>query len=106
MPAFSVPLQRKQEPLHSWHLVDAMDAAAGRVVMAQEKMFDVIQTLAPQGWRGALNCDPDGTFKVELNADNPTRQIIARTGDRLVVDFDGIKLISDAVADEFFEDVP
>lgn len=102
MPAFSTNLRRTQEDLPSWHLVDAEDTALGRIVTTQEKMFDLLQTLMPQGWRGAVTCNPDNTCRLELNADNPARVVIAQTGDRLVIDFDGLKLLTAGQAAEFF----
>lgn len=102
MPSFSTPVQRTTEDRPYWHLVDAHNATLDRVVSTQEKMFDVIQTLTPEGWRGSVSCQPDATCRLELNADNPIRQVIASTGDRLVIDFDGLKLISEDQAEEFF----
>jgi len=102
VPNFSTSVQRTQEPLASWHLVDAEHDGVGRVVTAQEKMFDVIAAVTPEGWRGVVVCLPDGTAKLELNADNPIRQVIARSGDLLVIDFDGLKVITAEQASEFF----
>jgi hypothetical protein len=102
MPAFSTNLQRTQEDLPSWHLVDAENSELGRVVTTQEKMFDVLQTLMPLGWRGAVTCNPDSTCRLELNADSPTRTVIASSGDRLVIDFDGLKLLTESQATEYF----
>lgn len=102
MPNLSQPLERTQEVLVSWHLVDAHDDALGRVVSVQEKMFDVMSTMTAEGWRCNIASMPDGSAKIELNADTPTRQVVAVTGDRLVIDFDGLKKISAEQAAEFF----
>jgi hypothetical protein len=95
MPSFSTPLQRTQEPLQAWHLVDDVD----------EKMFEIYMVLKGQGWRGQVMSDPSGPY-LEMNDNSSDRQVRARTGDRLVIDFDGPKLITEDQQDTYFEAVP
>lgn len=87
----SVSLQRKPVPLTAWHLVD------------QSAMLDALGVLSGQGWRGALACNPtDGTWRLELNADDPARQIIASSGDWLILDF-GLRKVTDAELSDNYE---
>lgn len=80
----AVTLQRKATPLTGWHLVDQTD------------MLEVLSALAAHGWRGAISFDSSkSVWRLELNADNPTRQVIANTGDWLVDDM-GVRLLTDA----------
>lgn len=45
------------------------------------------------GWRGRIEADESGVLHIELNADNPTRQIIASIGD-IIVDDSGWRKIT------------
>jgi hypothetical protein len=75
-------LTRKPLPLTAWHLTD------------QAAMLEALGALSEQGWRGSL-APTNGMWKLEVNADNPTRQISAETGDWLVLDWDLRKLSDD-----------
>lgn len=87
----SVLLQRKPVPLPAWHLTD------------QSAMLEALGDLSAQGWRGAIACNPvDSTWRIELNADDPTRQVIAETGDWLVDDF-GLRKLTNAEFDDNYE---
>lgn len=76
-------LLRKPDPIDAWHLVDAA------------AMMTAFTALNEQGWRGGITAGDNGVLRLELNADNPIRQIIATIGDWLVDDI-GLRLISDA----------
>ena len=78
----SVTLTRKPVDLTAWHLVD------------QAAMLDALSVLSGQGWRGSLS-PADSVWVLELNADNPVRQVIAELGDWLVLD-GGLRKLSDA----------
>lgn len=75
-------LQRKPIDLIGWHLV------------GQSDMLDALAHLSGQGWRGGVY-SVDGTWRLELNADNPIRNIIATIGDWLIDDM-GLRLMGDA----------
>lgn len=90
----SVTLQRKQIELVGWHLTD------------QSEMVTALTALKSQGWRGAISYDDaNDVWRLELNADNPTRQIIAAIGDWLVDDI-GLRKLSDAQCSESYEVSP
>ena len=78
----SVTVTRKPVELTAWHLVD------------QAAMLDALSVLSGQGWRGSLS-PADSVWVLELNADNPVRQVIAELGDWLVLD-GGLRKLSDA----------
>ena len=78
----SVTVTRKPVDLTAWHLVD------------QAAMLDALSVLSGDGWRGSLSPLDDG-WQLELNADNPVRQVIAELGDWLVLD-GGLRKLSDA----------
>lgn len=87
----SVTLQRKQVDLVGWHLTD------------QAEMVSALTELKSAGWRGAISYDDtNDVWRLELNADNPTRQIIAAVGDWLVNDL-GVRKVSDADVAENYE---
>jgi hypothetical protein len=77
-----IELVRKPTPLTAFELVD------------QAAMLEALTFLAAEGWRGALSPE-DGVWVLELNADNPTRQVIAEVGDWLIVD-GGLRKLSAA----------
>ena len=85
----SVTLTRKPTPITAWHLTD------------QTEMLDALTSLADAGWRGALAPVGDG-WRLELNADAPTRQVIAEIGDWLVID-GGLRKLSDAEVTEGYQ---
>lgn len=87
-----VMLQRKATPLPAWHLTD------------QTAMLAALGDLSAAGWRGGITHNPDdSTWRIELNADNPTRQLVAETGDWLVEDFGLRKLTAEQCADNYDE---
>ena len=66
----------------SWPLTDRAD------------MFDALDELSAQGWRGGINCGPDGQWRIELNH-NSGQQVIASIGTRLVLEpFGGLVSLS------------
>jgi len=69
----SVVVTRKPVELTAWHLVD------------QAAMLDALSVLSADGWRGSLS-PVESSWVLELNADDPIRQVIADIGDWLVVD--------------------
>ena len=75
-------LQRKQIGLIGWNLT------------GQSDMLDALAYLSNQGWRGGVY-SVDGTWRLELNADNPIRNIIATIGDWLIDDM-GLRLMTNA----------
>ena len=85
-----MPLQRKAVPLDAWHLTD------------QAAMLSALGDLSADGWRGGIT-QTGGTWHIELNADNPTRQIIAGAGDWLVDDMGLRKLSAAECADNYDE---
>ena len=87
----SVTLQRKQVDLVGWHLTD------------QAEMVSALTELKSAGWRGAISYDDtNDVWRLELNADNPTRQIIAQIGDWVVMDI-GLRKLSDAECGDNYE---
>lgn len=86
----SVQLQRKPIALTAWHLVD------------QAAMLAALGDLSAAGWRGGITM-VDGAWRIELNADNPTRQVVAESGDWLVDDFGLRKLTAAECADNYDE---
>jgi hypothetical protein len=86
-----VALKRKPVEFPSWHLTD------------QAKMLEALGELSVQGWRGALTPTGSGAWQLELNADNPTRQVIAADGDWLVLDWDLRKLTVEECAEDYDE---
>lgn len=86
----SVLLQRKPVPLPAWHLTD------------QSAMLTALGELSAEGWRGTITCNPvDSTWRIELNADDPVRQVIAAAGDWLVEDFGLRKLTAEEFDDNY-----
>jgi hypothetical protein len=87
-----VALHRKPIPLTAWHLAAPAD------------MIAALSDLSALGWRGGVNCDDTGViWRLEINADGPTRQITASLGDWLVDDM-GLRLLTAAeVADNYDE---
>ncbi len=86
-------LQRKAVGLTGWHLVGQAD------------MLDALSFLSEQGWRGAISFDTaTSQWRIELNADSPTRQVVAGTGDWLVLDM-GLRKLSDAECTENYDEV-
>lgn len=83
-------LQRKQAALAAWHLSEPADMVAA------------LTELTTQGWRGGLTSDP---WRLELNADEPTRQITASLGDWLVDDM-GLRLLTAAEVTDNYDEVP
>jgi len=77
-----ITLVRKPVELVGWHLVD------------QSAMLDALTVLSESGWRGAIT-QFSGGWRLELNADEPTRQVIAELGDWLVSDM-GLRKLTDA----------
>lgn len=49
------------------------------------EMFDALDDLAAQGWRGGINKGQDGAWFIELNH-TAGQQVIAGTGQRLVLE--------------------
>ena len=86
-----MPLIRKAVEVPAWHLA------------TQSDMLTALADLAGDGWRGAISRNPDGTWRIELNADNPTRQVIAATSDWLVDDFGLRKLTAAECAANYDE---
>ena len=86
----SVQLQRKPIALTAWHLVD------------QAAMLAALGDLSAAGWRGGITM-VGGAWRIELNADNPTRQVVAESGDWLVDDFGLRKLTAAECADNYDE---
>ena len=84
-----IELVRKPTPLTAFELVD------------QAAMLEALTFLAAEGWRGALSPE-DGVWVLELNADNPTRQVIADLGDWLILD-GGLRKLSAAEVDADYE---
>jgi hypothetical protein len=77
----SVTVTRKPIELTAWHLVN------------QAAMLDALSVLSGQGWRGSLS-PADSVWVLELNADDPVRQVIAQLGDWLIMD-GGLRKLSD-----------
>lgn len=73
---------RQPVPLRAWHLVD------------QAAMLDCFTALYGEGWRGGVNYT-GSVWRLEANADNPRRQVVAETGDWLIDDL-GIRTVTAA----------
>lgn len=83
----SVTVRRQQVDLTAWQLVDQADMVAA------------LTALKASGWRGAISYDDSrDSWRLELNADNPPRQIIAAVGDWLILDI-GLRKLSAAEFD-------
>lgn len=67
-------------------------------------VFDAYRELLSQGWRGQISADETsgGGMRLEANADNPTRQIVAKIGDVLVDDL-GWRLLTTSQADANYD---
>lgn len=86
-----ITLHRKTVALTAWHLTD------------QNQMLAALSHLTDQGWRGSITYNPViQAWRIELNADNPTRQVIADTGDWLIVDV-GLRKLTAAECAENYE---
>jgi len=59
--------------------------------------------LSADGWRGAVSQSEGGGWTLELNADAPTRQVVAQVGDWLVVDM-GLRKLSAADCEANYEE--
>lgn len=87
----SLTLQRKPIDLIGWNLISEAD------------MLDALAYLSNDGWRGAVYFDStNATWRLELNADNPIRHLIASIGDWIVDDM-GVRLITAAECAENYE---
>ena len=86
-----IELVRKPVPLPAFELVD------------QAAMLEALTFLAGEGWRGALSQSDDG-WSLEMNIDEPARQVVAGVGDWLVVD-GGVRLLSAAEVEASYEEV-
>jgi len=86
----SVTVTRKPVNLTAWHLVD------------QAAMLDALSVLSADGWRGSLSPVDDG-WRLEMNADDPVRQIIAQLGDWLVMDGGWLRKLSATEVDADYE---
>lgn len=86
-----IELVRKPVPLAAFELVD------------QAAMLEALTFLAGAGWRGALSQSDDG-WSLELNIDEPVRQVVAVVGDWLVVD-GGVRLLSAVEVEASYEEV-
>ena len=77
----AVTVRRQPVDLVGWQLIDQAD------------MVTALTALKGQGWRGAISYDDSrDEWRLELNADQPAQQIIAATGDWLVLDISLRKL--------------
>lgn len=85
-----ISLVRMPVELTAWHLVD------------QAAMLDALTVLSESGWRGAISQFAGG-WRLELNADEPTRQVIAELGDWLVVDM-GLRKLTDSECAENYQE--
>lgn len=84
-------VHRRADDLQAWHLTD------------QSAMVDALTALKAFGWRGAISYDATtDTWRLELNKDQPTRQIIASLDDWLVNDIELNKL-SGVDFDNYYE---
>jgi len=87
----SMTLQRKPIDLIGWHLISQAD------------MLDALGYLSDEGWRGAVSFDStNATWRLELNADNPIRNLIATIGDWLIDDM-GLRKLTDAECADNYE---
>ena len=86
-----IELVRKPVPLPAFELVD------------QAAMLEALTFLAGEGWRGALSQSDDG-WSLEMNIDEPVRQVVAVVGDWLVVD-GGVRLLSAVEVEASYEEV-
>lgn len=88
----SVTVRRQQVDLTAWQLIDQSDMVAA------------LTALKASGWRGAISYDDTrDSWRLELNADNPTRQVIATVGDWLVLDI-GLRKLTAGEFDENYDE--
>ena len=85
-------LRRKPADLTAWHLTDLTQMAAA------------FTALTAEGWRGGISADSTGALRLELNRDNPARQVIAAIGDWLVLDM-GLRLITTTECADNYDEV-
>ena len=84
-------VHRRAADLQAWNLID------------QSAMVDALTALMSSGWRGAISYDAvSDVWRLELNADQPARQVIASLGDWLVEDI-GLRKLSAAEFDANYE---
>lgn len=69
----------RQLPATAWHITD---------MAAIESAIDGVEAEQPY-WRPSISRTPEGAWRVEFNADNPSRYVRAVTGDWLLIDFVG-----------------
>ena len=86
-----IVVTRRAVELDAWFLVD------------QAAMLEALTSLSSQGWRGAVLQSDAGGWTLELNADSPTRQVVASVGDWLVVDM-GLRKLSAAECEANYEE--
>jgi hypothetical protein len=87
-----IQLVRKPVPLAAFKLVDQAD------------MLEALTFLADEGWRGALSQSDDG-WSLEINIDEPARQVSAEVGDWLVFDGGLLRKMSDADVAASYDEV-
>ena len=85
----SVTVTRKPVELTAWHLTTQAD------------MLDALSVLSGDGWRGSLS-PVDAGWRLELNADDPMRHVVAELGHWLVLD-GGLRKLSAAELDADYE---
>jgi hypothetical protein len=88
----AITLRRKPVDIDGWHLTGPAD------------MMAAFTDLSAHGWRGGISADENGTLRLELNADNPQRQITAEIGDYLIDDM-GLRLLTSAEAAANYDEV-
>jgi hypothetical protein len=84
-------VRRKPVDLRAWHLVDL------------PTITEAFSELTAEGWRGGISASATGELRLELNRDNPTRQVIAGVGDWLILDM-GLRLMSAAECAENYDE--
>lgn len=88
----AITLRRKPVDLDGWEL------------SGPAEMMAAFTDLSAQGWRGGISADENGTLRLELNADNPQRHIVASIGDYLIDDM-GLRLLTSAEAAANYDEV-
>lgn len=87
-----ITVQHKPTPLTAWQLTD------------QSIMLECLSYLTGLGWRGGINYNAvTDSWRIELNADDPIRQVTAETGDWLVLDVGLRKLTDQEFSDNYDE---